>query len=74
MSDAITCDGRDCETHGVAPFLGWIHVTITGASRRLDFCSWPCLGGFVLDASGTLNEFEQALAEMRADQAPPAEQ
>lgn len=74
MSDAVTCDGPDCMTAGNAPFLGWLHLTITGSSRRLDFCSLSCLGGFVMDASGTMNEFEKALGELRSDATPPADQ
>lgn len=72
MSDAITCDGPDCQNAGVATFLGWLHLTVTGGSRRMDFCSLSCLGAFVMDNSSVFNEFEQALADMRADQ-PPTE-
>jgi len=74
VSDAVTCDGPDCKSHGHAPFLGWIHVTITGGSRRMDFCSWACLGAFVMDACGTVNEFEQALSDMRSEEKPASDQ
>lgn len=72
MSDAITCDGPDCMQAGVAPFLGWAHLSITGGSRRLDFCSWGCLGAFVMDAAGTVCAFEAELAELRGEK--PADQ
>ena len=67
MSDAVSCDGPDCPNVGRFPFLGWAHVTITGGSARMDFCSWGCLGAFVMDASGTVSAFEQELARLRAD-------
>lgn len=67
MSDAVTCDGPGCDTVAGPPYLGWISVHINGTSTKTDFCCWKCLGGFVMDASETMSEFEAELAKLEDD-------
>lgn len=70
MSDARRCDGPGCDHSDVAPFLGWwrlenaaLEVMLGQTSERLDFCSWECLGAFVMAQSGTMRELEQRLRD-----------
>lgn len=70
MSDALSCDGPDCGKTGSPPYLGWWRlenaalVVIAGEQRdRLDFCSWECLGAFVMQEAGTVRDLERRLTD-----------
>lgn len=70
MADALRCDGPDCDHSGVSPFLGWWRLESTslivtaGQRERLDFCSWQCLGAFVLDQAGDVAELERQIGDI----------
>lgn len=67
MADARRCDGPDCDHTAESPFLGWWRlenaslVVTFGESDRLDFCSWACLGAFVMHKAGDVAELERRL-------------
>ncbi len=70
MSDALACDGPDCEQTGRSPFLGWwtlentsLLVTL-GDLDRLHFCSWQCLGAFVMEKSGDVADLSRRIADL----------
>lgn len=70
MTDALRCDGPGCERSDTTPFLGWWRLSSTslivtaGQHERLDFCSWGCLGAFVLDQSGDVADLERQIGEL----------
>lgn len=71
MSDARQCDGPGCDKAEIAPWIGWWRlenaalVIMTGEHRdRLDFCSWECLGAFVMREAGTVADLERRLTDM----------
>lgn len=70
MADALCCDGPGCTHVGRAPFLGWWSlesmslVYTDDDPERLDFCSWECLGAFVLDKAGDVAELERRIADL----------
>lgn len=70
MADALRCDGPGCGKADVEPYLGWWRlentslVRLLGDRDRLDFCSWQCLGAFVLDQSGDVAEMERRIADL----------
>ena len=70
MADALACDGPDCTHVGREPFLGWwtlesvALVDTMEEPDRLDFCSWECLGAFVLDKAGDVAELERRIADL----------
>lgn len=69
MSDARRCDGPGCRNAEVAPWIGWWRlenaalVVMFGERDHLDFCSWECLGAFVMQEAGTVAELEQRLTD-----------
>lgn len=69
MSDALACDGPDCQNTALAPYLGWWRlesaalVVVMGQRDRLDFCSWECLGAFVMQEAGTVRDLERRLTD-----------
>ena len=71
MSDALSCDGKDCSSTSSAPFLGWWHlqnaslVRVFGQRDRLDFCSWECLGAFVFEAAEDVAEMQKRISELK---------
>jgi hypothetical protein len=70
VSDALACDGPGCDTTAVVPFLGWWTLDSAslavrfGEPDRLHFCSWPCLGAFVLEKSGDVAELQRRIADL----------
>ena len=70
MSEALRCDGPDCESLGDHPFLGWwtlesSSLAAEGEEERLDFCSWACLGAFVFDKAADVETLAERIT--RAD-------
>lgn len=66
MSDARQCDGPGCDKAEIAPWIGWWRLenaalVIMGTPERLDFCSWECLGAFVMQEAGTVRDLERRL-------------
>ena len=70
MTDALSCDGPGCDQVAAAPFLGWwqlVNASLVqklGDPGRMDFCSWACLGAFVLDQAGDVAEIERRIQDI----------
>lgn len=70
MSDALACDGPGCDHTAVMPFLGWWTLESASLARtygepdRLHFCSWACLGAFVLEKSGDVAELQRRITDL----------
>lgn len=71
MSEALRCDGPGCDkVDSSALYLGWwlvenaSPVVIVGQPNRLDFCSWACLGAFVMEKSGDIAELARRVEEL----------
>lgn len=69
MTDALACDGPDCAATATSPYIGWwqvenLSLVVTAAEpHRLHFCSWGCVGAFVMAQAGTVRELERRLEE-----------
>ena len=70
MSEALRCDGPGCDKIDANLRLGWwlvesaSPVVIVGQPGRLDFCSWECLGAFVMEKSGDIAELSRQVQEL----------
>lgn len=66
----MSCDGPDCDNVQLAPYLGWWHLVPASTiqfgfpPRRMDFCSWECLGAFVMEQAGGVADFEQRIRDL----------
>ena len=73
MSDALTCDGPDCEHAEAFPYLGWWQLTpappllLGNPGHRLDFCSWECLGAFVFTQAADVAELQARIDRMEGE-------
>lgn len=72
MADALKCDATGCDHYAAPPYLGWWHLTnasllqVYGVKTRIDFCSWECLGAFVMQEAGTVADLQQRIDDLPA--------